>query len=1470
MFLSKKSEHSACGVGFVASRTNTPSHALLQQALQALRCVEHRGACAADNVSADGVGIMADIPFEIFGYERGSVAVATLFLPTAQDRLRLALRIFEETFSFMGMEVLEYRDVPVDLSVLGPEARRSLPTIKHVIIKRPTYCRTDESFNKLLYAAKQCTRTKERMRGIVNEFFFTSLSTTTIVYKGLVKSDAIDKFYLDLQNPAFKTRFALFHRRFSTNTRTAWDKAQPFRLIGHNGEINTIAGNRSWSYAREQELGVPVDELLTHEGISDSGSLNEMVEALKYRSSIPRVDDALAIMMPPADQHNSFYRFWSRAMEPWDGPAFITYSDGETIGARLDRNGFRPCRWAMTEDRFYLCSEAGSFSLDESTIIAKGSLHAGTGVTVELASGEVHFEDPSHSRENREVQFDPRLEKIDILPRPGEPRSLERKHIFRYTEEDLEKLLIPMIATGKEPIGSMGDTARPAILSNEARSFFDYFYQDFAQVTNPPLDYLRESMVTDLVTHVGARPNIFAPKELIPPAPAIELSSPVLSLGQMAYLRQLPDKLSPQARLAKAELAITFPRDHGAVGLKAALHKLGTIAVQAVEGGASVVILSDRSADCDSPPIPSLLALRSVVQALTREGVCLDASIVIDSGEVRRTHDIAALISFGATAVCPYLALEIARGEPLEELAMLDADVKERHLLKAFEQGLLKVMSKMGISVVRSYQGSQLFTAIGLGRDLVKEYFPRLSSPIGGVHLQFIAEEIVSRIESADPSKLLHTYQFKEHNRGTSGERHSMTNSRSRLIHRIAKDTGVSVSDPELYREYLKVGEEAEPVSIRHLLSIKYQDTSLPSERVQLASEILRTFGAGAMSFGAISAEAQRDIIEAMARIGGRSNSGEGGENPYYYTQGTTASIKQVASGRFGVTAEYLVTAKEFQIKIAQGAKPGEGGQLMGVKVTAEIARARHSNPGVDLISPPPLHDIYSIEDLKQLIYELKQFNPAALVNVKLVAGANIGTIALGVAKAGADVIHISGHDGGTGAAPLSSMKHTGLPWELGLVEVHQALLQNGLRESVVLRTDGGLHTGRDIVVAALLGAEEFEFGKLLLIAEGCVMARICEKNTCPAGIATHDAKFKAKYKGTPDAIVKVLTAIAEDVREHLSRMGVGSLNEIVGRVDLLQTNDRHAALLEERGLDLGVLLDGAIMAKGTRQPIFAEEINPINRELVTALERARESGTVASISYPLTTYDRAVLATVSAEIARETSAARIATVARGGVEDAYALQPTPKAGLKVQFNGSAGQGFGVFLTQGLDVELLGEANDSVCKAMSGGRVVIKPRPEAKFDPTCNTIIGNCALYGATGGTVFVHGLAGDRFAVRNSGACAVIEGVGLHACEYMTNGVVVVLGVVSYNVGAGMTGGTIFLPRSGERFVNTEYVRGWDLSDDDEAMLRTLLTEYHEATGSTSTERYLAQAQLGHMFRKYLPIGMKENSSATRDVRAA
>lgn len=1471
MLLDKSSEKSSCGVGFIVNREQVASHELLQQALKALSCVEHRGACAADNLTGDGAGIMTDIPFELFGYKPGTVAVATLFMPTHRERLRLAMRVFEETLGFMGLKVLEYRDVPVDRSVLGSEALSSLPTITHAFIERPAYCRTDESFNRLLYASKQTTRTKERESGIVKEFFFTSLSTTTLVYKGLTRAQDLQRFYLDLQNPTFKTRFALFHRRFSTNTRTSWDKAQPFRLIGHNGEINTIAGNRSWAYSREQSLGLPVDELLTHEGISDSGSLNEMVEALKYRSSIPRVEDILAIMMPPADQQNGFYKFWSRAMEPWDGPALITYSDGETIGARLDRNGFRPCRWTMTADHFYLCSEAGSFPVDESTVIGKGTLHAGSGVTVDISTGLVHFEDPSRSRENHDARFDPRLLTIDFEQHISGAHSLEKKHLFSYTQEDFEKILVPMITEGKEAIGSMGDTARPAFLSTEPRSFFDYFYQDFAQVTNPPLDYLRESMVTDLVTHLGRRPNIFAPKELIPPVAGIELKGPVLSLSQMAYFHRLPEGDTASSRLIAHELSMTFNRAHGVVGFRSALARLAQEACDAVEKGAAILIITDRHADIDNPPIPSLLVLRALVNALNREGIRLHASIVVDSAEIRSTHHVAALIGFGATAVCPYLALEIARFDPHPDLKGLEPEVKERNLVQALQSGLLKIMSKMGISVVRSYQSSRLFTVLGLGAEIMQEFLPGRIPAIGGIGYEQLVEDILRQTsiaaEKSSSDRLINTYQYKEHNKGTVGEKHSMTNTRSKLIHRIVRETGLSLDNPELYAEYLRTGEGDAPVSIRHLLELKTAGVPLPREAVQDLDSILRTFGSGAMSFGAISAESQRDIFKAMRQIGGRSNSGEGGENPYYFIDGTTASIKQVASGRFGVTAEYLASAQEFQIKIAQGAKPGEGGQLMGVKVNPDIARARHSNPNVDLISPPPLHDIYSIEDLKQLIFELKQFNPDATVNVKLVSGANIGTIAVGVVKAGADVIHISGHDGGTGAASLSSMKHAGLPWELGLVEVNHALVTNDLRRHVKIRVDGGMHSGTDLVIAAIFGADQFEFGKLLLVSQGCVMARICEKNTCPTGIATHDPKFKAKYKGTPEDTVRVLTVLGNDVRRILAQVGVASLEELKGRKDLLAVSPRHAEFVQARKLDMNRLLDAVVTQSGREERLFIDGVSDLNEKIVADYQAA--SGETFTAEYPVTTSDRAVLATLSGNLAKVVVRQRAERMlSLSGSQDTFYEEFVPPKSIDLTFHGSAGQGFGVFLGSNMRVVLQGEANDSVCKSMSSGKVIITPSDRVTYDPSRNSIIGNCALYGATGGTLYVNGLAGDRFAVRNSGAVAVVEGTGLHACEYMTNGTVVILGSTSHNIGAGMTGGTLYVLADNAELMNRSYITPCGITDDDSRFLKELLSDYAHETRSQTAIRFLESWEDSvKLFVKALPrnVAKEQETVATQ-----
>lgn len=902
----------------------------------------------------------------------------------------------------------------------------------------------------------------------------------------------------------------------------------------------------------------------------------------------------------------------------------------------------------------------------------------------------------------------------------------------------------------------------------------------------------------------------------------------------------------------------TFNRAHGVVGFKSRLTKIGEEAVKAVRKGHTILILSDRKANLDAPPLPSLLVLRKVVNSLNDEGLKLNAAVIVDTGEVKSTHHAATLIGFGAQAVCPYVALDIARKDPHRSLKNLDPDTKERNLLKAFDNGLLKIMAKSGISVVRSYQSAKLYSALGLGPGIINEFFPGIQSPIGGLEIDQIAEMVLKRTEKLSEETLqdykpIKSFQYKEHARGTMGEKHSMTNSRSKIIHELARDTGLELNNWELYNQYVKLGLDDEPVTLRHLLDTRKANHPLPLEEVKPASHILRTFGSGAMSFGAISAESQRDIFLAMKEIGGRCNSGEGGENPYYFSDGIGASVKQIASGRFGVTAEYLVSGEEIQIKIAQGAKPGEGGQLMGLKVDDHIAKARFANPGFDLISPPPLHDIYSIEDLKQLINDLKQVHPEGKVSVKLVSGVNIGTIAVGVAKAGADIIQVSGGEGGTGAASLSSMKHAGLPWEIGLLEVHQALVENNLREHVILRTDGGLSTGKDIVLASILGAEEFDFGKLLLIAEGCVMARICEKNTCPTGIATHDPKFKKKYKGHKDHVVKTLTYLAEDVRRLLAEMGKSSLQEICGDTRLLEVNPKHVGVINELNLDLGFFLNAPAYIKGKEQKSLSEPISDLNASLLSDLKDCIEANESVTRSYKIYNTDRSAMATLFGFIAKRESEARMAAI------KGEKTTVTPYTGtINLEFTGSAGQSFGVFQTPGVHVRLIGEANDSVCKSMHGGKTVIVPPPNAKYKPEENAIIGNCALYGATGGTLYVHGQAGDRFAVRNSGATAVVEGTGLHACEYMTNGTVVILGETSENVGAGMTGGTLFMYQDPGSKINREYISETAMSELDYKKLYSILKDYATETGSSKASYIVSDWENAKkQIKKFIPLSM-------------
>ena len=926
----------------------------------------------------------------------------------------------------------------------------------------------------------------------------------------------------------------------------------------------------------------------------------------------------------------------------------------------------------------------------------------------------------------------------------------------------------------------------------------------------------------------------------------------------MEYLRSLIDNSAPQDRIVPYEIATTFKRTHGVVGFKARIKAIGEEAIAAVQNGHSVIILSDRSTSYEYPAIPSLLILRRVVNALNDEGLKLDASIVIESGEVKSTHHASALIGFGAQAVCPYAALDVARNRAHRELKELDANTKERNLLHAFDTGLLKIMAKSGISVIRSYQSAKMYSALGLGAGIMKEYFPGVQSPVGGIEIDQVAERLLQQTQhiaeqSESGYKPIKSYQYKEHARGKEGEKHSMTNTRSKMIHELVRDKKLDLTDMALFDEYLKLGLEDEPVTLRHLFNPKTSEKPVGLAEVKDAFHILRTFGSGAMSFGAISAESQRDIFLAMQEIGGRSNSGEGGENPFYFSEGISASVKQIASGRFGVTAEYLVAGNEIQIKVCQGAKPGEGGQLMGLKVDEHIAKARYANPGFDLISPPPLHDIYSIEDLKQLIHDLKQLHPKGRVSVKLVAGVNIGTIAVGVAKAGADSIQVSGGEGGTGAASLSSMKHAGLPWEIGLLEAHQSLVENNLRDHVILRTDGGLSSGKDIVIAALLGAEEFDFGKLLLIAQGCVMARICEKNTCPTGIATHDPKFKAKYKGHKDHIVDTMKYLAEDVRRVLAVMGETSLDGVVGRTDLLTINATHLDLINDLNLDLSFFMSAPAYRKESDLEGLSEPISALNAQVVSDLEAAIEKNEDIQKEYEIINTDRSALSTLFGVLGERTSEVRLADIKGKQAK----VTPYTKT-IDLKFKGSAGQSFGVFQTENVNIRLTGEANDSVCKSMSGGKAVIVPPEEATYKPEDNAIIGNCALYGATGGTFYVYGQAGDRFAVRNSGCTAVVEGTGLHACEYMTNGTVVILGQTSDNIGAGMTGGVLYLFEDPGSKINSDYIVEAPLTKFDDQKLKDIVEDYARETGSARAQYILSDwEQMKGQFKKFIPLSM-------------
>jgi glutamate synthase (ferredoxin) len=1445
-------ERDACGVGFLADRWGRPSHQLMAQTLTALECMEHRGGCGADSESGDGAGILTAIPFLLFDDwaqqaslqlpPRERMAVGTLFLPqdeaTREDVRRAIARFLSTTpFTLVG-----WRPVPVNPDVLGIVARANQPSIHHLILTHPEWA--GDAFEQALYPLRQqLTQHIVRQFG-ADAFYVASLSSRTLVYKGMVRSAVLGQFYLDLQNPRFQSAFAVYHRRFSTNTYPRWPLAQPMRYLGHNGEINTFIGNVNWMTARESVLSssrlgdrvVDIKPIVNLEA-SDSAALDNVFELLVQAGYTPM--QALMVMVPEAyrnqpelEEHpeiTDFYEFFAGLQEPWDGPALVAFSDGKVVGAVLDRNGLRPARYAITDDDLILVgSEAGVVDLPESRIVEKGRLGPGQMLVVDLESHQILKNWDIKQAIAAQHPYGAWLQQHRVELRPAtftpnaqlsERELLQRQTAFGFSLEDVEMIVEAMAEQGKEPVFCMGDDVPLAILSTQPHPLYDYFKQRFAQVTNPAIDPLRESLVMSLDTYLGPKGNLLNPQPEA--ARLLYLKSPILNEAELEALADSGFKTT--------QLPMLFDIADGPAGLEQAVRHLCDRAAAAVRQGAEILHLSDRGLSAERAFIPPLLAVGAIHHHLIRQGLRLQASIVVETAQCWSTHHVACLVGYGASAICPYLAYETVRqwwGKPKTQSQMQEGKLQRRSLEEvqlvyraAVEAGLLKILSKMGISLLSSYQGAQIFEAIGLSGELVDLAFRGTISRIGGLTLADLAQEVMDFHQRAFPELKggkLENYGFIQSR--PKGEHHINSPAMAKKLH-AALGSG-QTDHYDLYRQSIA---HRPPTALRDLLEFDSDRPAISIDDVEPVEAIFQRFATGGMSLGALSREAHETLAIAMNRIGGKSNSGEGGEDPTRFVtlQDVTAegksalfphlkglqvgdcassAIKQVASGRFGVTPEYLLNAKQLEIKIAQGAKPGEGGQLPGHKVSPYIAMLRRSKPGVPLISPPPHHDIYSIEDLAQLIFDLHQIAPAAKVSVKLVGEIGIGTVAAGVAKANADIIQISGHDGGTGASPLSSIKHAGGPWELGLTEVHRALLDNGLRDRSLLRVDGGIRTGWEVVTAAMLGAEEFGFGTVAMIAAGCIMARVCHTNNCPVGVATQQERLRERFSGTPGDVVQFFTFVAEEVRQILARLGYRSLSEIVGRADLLRPR-ADVPLSKVNQLDLSCLLDLPDVRQD-RSWLNHEEVHSngevLDDELLQNpdLQAALVNPTSVTIHAPIRNTDR----TVGARIA-------------GAIAQRYGNSTFAEKGGRVQlhFAGSAGQSFGAFALPGMELTLTGEANDYVGKGMHGGELVIKPPAEASRAPEENVIIGNTCLYGATGGILFANGRAGERFAVRNSMGQAVIEGAGDHCCEYMTGGRVVVLGSVGRNVGAGMTGGIAYLLDEADTVpakVNGEIVR--------------------------------------------------------------
>jgi glutamate synthase domain-containing protein 2/glutamate synthase domain-containing protein 1/glutamate synthase domain-containing protein 3 len=1476
LYDARRDERDACGIGFVADLGGRRTRAMVEHALRGLEHMRHRGAVAADARTGDGAGLLLPIDQDFYedqgrAAERGTagtpgrLGIAMAFLPVDGVQAKTARAAVERALAAEELELERWRTVPVDPEALGDQARASMPTIEQALFRVPGDGGAGAD------AERRCLRAGRRAvadaRAAGAAMYLASCSTRTVTYKALCAADQLAAFYADLADDRLRAPFAIFHQRYSTNTTPSWERAQPFRFLCHNGEINTLDGNRAWMRAREGRLGAAAlagpdgtdpEELLRPvldpEG-SDSAMLDNAVELLVRGGRDVR--HALAMLVPAAVEHDpeasdelrDFYRYHACLTEPWDGPAGLVFTDGRVVGATLDRNGLRPLRYEVCEDGLVVCaSEAGAIDSEGHGTVERGRLGPGQMFCVDPDAGlqtDTDIKQTLAASRPWSAWLDRHLRRAgrgEALPETPAAELTSDQVAFGFTRELISTVLRPMATGGKEPTASMGDDTPPAVLAATLRPVSHFLRQRFAQVTNPPIDHLRERHVLSKLTLLGPRAPLLS--EVPEAACLVELDSFLLTPDGverlLATFGETPEGGCPPEPLGARVLDASWPVDDGAQGLRAACRRLGAEAEEAVRTGAGLLVISDLDGGPGSgrAPVPALLAVGAVQHRLVRAGLATATSLVVDTREPVDAHHAAALLGYGADAICPRLGLATVAGLGKDG----DPAAAQGRYLEAVEEGVFKVMSKMGISTLDSYRGAQIFEVLGLDAEVVDTCFAGTSSPLGGIGFEELGQDVLDRQAAAGESAKLENPGWFKHRPG--GEYHATNPQVMQSLHHTVRGDDAELKGSrrgahllqqavkgggfDRYEHFAKLVNERRPAALRDLLAVEPAGAPVPLDEVEPAEEILRRFSTAAMSLGSLSPEAHESLAAALNRVGGRSNSGEGGEDPARLGTERSSAIKQVASGRFGVTPEYIASAVELQIKIAQGSKPGEGGQLPGHKVSGYIAKLRHTQPGVALISPPPHHDIYSIEDLAQLVFDLKQANPTAEVTVKLVAEAGVGTVAAGVVKSLADVVTISGADGGTGASPLSSIKHAGAPWELGLAETQQALRANGLRSRVRVRVDGGLKTGRDVLLAALLGADEYGFGTAALLAEGCLMVRTCHQDNCPVGIATQREDLRAKFSGTPEMVVAYLEFVAEETRRLLASLGLRGVDEAIGRVDLVR--QRTAGDPRADKLDLAPLLDlgEGVDAESPRRFVAPDPSHAVRSELGDRVAAEAigglESGDLVNLSYPIANTDRAVGARLGVAIAKR-----------------YGSR-SPAGRARIEFEGAAGQSFGAFLAAGVELRLRGAANDYVGKGMGGGRLVIRPPAGDAGEPV---LVGNTVLYGATGGELFCAGRAGERFAVRNSGATAVIEGTGDHCCEYMTGGSVVVLGLVGRNLGAGMTGGEVFVYDRGDGLadrLNSELVLARRPDDLALVRLRELIVAHAELTGSAVAAEVLAE----------------------------